>query len=91
MMPEATNHRKEREMALKKLALPADIARDIEIMAEQAGISLQKQTETLLRFSLGNYPRRESLLDAAKRISAMTPKGVKQIPSELLIREDRDR
>ena len=78
-------------MSLKKITLPADIAQDIEVMAEQAGVSSQKQTETLLRFSLGNFPRRESLLEAAKRISAMTPKGVKQTPSEVLIREDRDR
>jgi hypothetical protein len=88
---DATNHRKEREMPLKNFALPADIAHDIETMAEQAGVSPQKQAETLLRFSLGNFPRRESLLEAAKRISAMTPKGVKQTPSEVLIREDRDR
>ncbi len=78
-------------MSVKKITLPADIAQDIETMAEQAGVSSQKHTETLLRFSLGNFPRRESLLEAAKRISAMTPKGVKQTPSELLIREDRDR
>ncbi|MCA3563639.1 MAG: hypothetical protein IOC90_07660 [Methylocystis sp.] len=78
-------------MSVKKITLPADIAQDIETMAEQAGVSSQKQTETLLRFSLGNFPRRESLLEAAKRISAMTPKGVKQTPSEVLIREDRDR
>jgi hypothetical protein len=85
------DYREEREMTLKKFALPADLAQDIETMAEQAGVSPQKQAETLLRFSLGNFPRRESLLEAAKRISAMTPKGVKQTPAEILIREDRDR
>jgi hypothetical protein len=78
-------------MSIKKLALPPDIAHDIEVMAEQAGVTPEKQAETLLRFSLGNYPRRESLFEAAKRISAMTPKGVKQTPSEILIREERDR
>jgi hypothetical protein len=78
-------------MTVMKFALPADLAQDIAAMAKQAGITPQKQTETLLRFSLGNYPRRESLFDAAKRISAMTPKGVKQTPAEVLIREERDR
>jgi hypothetical protein len=78
-------------MTIRQLALPADIAHDIEAMAAQAGVSPQKQAETLLRFSLGNFPRRESLLEAAKRISAMTPKGVKQTPAEFLIREERDR
>ncbi len=77
-------------MAIKQLSLPADIAEDIEAMAAQAGVSPERQAETLLRFSLGNFPRRESLLEAAKRISAMTPKGVTQIPAEILIREDRD-
>ena len=78
-------------MTIKQLALPADVAHDIEEMAVQAGVSPEKQAETLLRFSLGNFPRRESLLEAARRISAMTPKGVKQTPAEILIREDRDR
>jgi hypothetical protein len=78
-------------MTIKELALPADIANDIEAMAEKAGVSPQKQAETLLRFSLGNYPRRETLFEAAKRISAMTPKGVKQTPAEVLIREERDK
>jgi hypothetical protein len=78
-------------MTIKQLALPADIAHDIEVMAEQAGVSPEKQAETLLRYSLGNFPRRESLLEAARRISAMTPKGMKQTPSEILIREERDR
>jgi hypothetical protein len=78
-------------MTVMKFALPADLAQDIAAMAEQAGVTPQKQTETLLRFSLGNFARRESLFEAAKRISAMTPKGVKQTPAEVLIREERDR
>jgi hypothetical protein len=78
-------------MTIKQLELPPDIAQGIEDMAQQAGVSPEKQAETLLRFSLGNFPRRETLLEAAKRISAMTPKGVKQTPAEILIREDRDR
>jgi hypothetical protein len=78
-------------MTIKQLALPADIARSIEVMAEQAGVSPEMQAETLLRYSLDHFPRRESLLEAAKRISAMTPKGVKQTPAEILIREDRDK
>ncbi|MGL4440758.1 MAG: hypothetical protein ACRCUE_15960 [Bosea sp. (in: a-proteobacteria)] len=78
-------------MNLKSLKLPADIAADIEKMAKDFGTTPEQQVETLLRYSLGNFPRRESLLDAALRISAMTPKGVKQTPSEILIREDRDR
>jgi hypothetical protein len=78
-------------MALKSLKLPADIASDIEKMAAAYGTTPEKQAETLLRFSLGNFPRRETLIEAANRIAAMTPKGVRQTPAEVLIREDRDR
>lgn len=34
--------------------------------------------------------RREELIERLRKIRAMTPKGVKQTPSEILIREDRD-
>lgn len=77
-------------MSIKSVRLPADVAADIEQMAKDFGTTPEKQTEALLRFSLGNFPRRESLLDAARRISAMTPKGVKQTPAEVLVREIRD-
>jgi hypothetical protein len=75
----------------KTIEIPADVAADIEEMSKASGMSAQQQTEHLLRFSLGNFPRRETLFEAAKRIAAMTPKGVVQTPSELLIREERDK
>ncbi|MEY4269352.1 MAG: hypothetical protein RLZZ58_568, partial [Pseudomonadota bacterium] len=34
--------------------------------------------------------RREELIEKLMEIRAMTPKGVKQTPSEQLVREDRD-
>ncbi|HET9810633.1 MAG TPA: hypothetical protein VFP53_02920 [Sphingomicrobium sp.] len=34
--------------------------------------------------------RREELRELSDTIRAMTPKGVKQTPSEVLVREDRD-
>jgi antitoxin FitA len=34
--------------------------------------------------------RREELLEISRRVRAMTPKGVKQTPAEVLVREDRD-
>jgi|GEM_PF-1202850 len=77
-------------MPLKTLKLPSDLSVEIEAMAKKAGISAQKQTEILLRVSLGRIAHKESLLDAALRISAMTPTGIKQTDSTRLIREDRD-
>ncbi|MCA3599125.1 MAG: hypothetical protein IOC64_13525 [Methylobacterium sp.] len=77
-------------MPLKSLKLPSDISAEIEKMAEEAGVTAEKQAEILLRYSLGNFPRRETLLEAAVRIAAMTPPGVKQVPAEILVREARD-
>jgi hypothetical protein len=77
-------------MPLKTLKLPSDLSVEIEAMAKKAGISAQKQMEILLRVSLEHISHKESLLDAALRISAMTPTGVKQTDSTRLIREDRD-
>ena len=77
-------------MTVLSVELPADVAADIEKMAEELGTTPARQAEILLRYSLGNYPRKESLLEAAIRIAAMTPAGAKQVPSEVLIRESRD-
>lgn len=77
-------------MPMQSLKLPDDLSIEIEKMAEKAGVSAEKQAEILLRFSLGNYSKRETLLESALRISAMTPDGIKQSDSTLLIRKARD-
>jgi antitoxin FitA len=78
-------------MTMKPLELPEDIAAGIEQMAAKSGMTPEMQIEILLRQSLGEFSRREFLFQEAERIAAMTPKGVKQTDSTILIREDRDR
>ncbi len=56
--------------------------------------SHHRSLEAELRDLLSRASRQPLILDAvaeAKRIAAMTPKGVEQTDSTLLIREDRDR
>ena len=52
--------------------------------------SLDEEVVLLLEKGLEIHAR-ESLYDAARRIAAMTPKGVKQTDSVEMLREDRDR
>lgn len=52
--------------------------------------SLEAEVRTLLKNAAGRLTGREARA-LAERISAMTPKGVKQTDSAELIREDRDR
>jgi antitoxin FitA len=70
---------------------------DDELLADyrEAAARNQRSLEAELREALKRArpitpKRKEELLELAMRIRAMTPKGVKQTPSEQLIREDRD-
>jgi plasmid stability protein len=62
----------------------------IEDLARINGRSLEDEIATLLRKAV-QIERPETAYEAAVRISAMTPKGVKQTDSLTLLREDRDR
>lgn len=52
--------------------------------------SLEAEVRTILKNAAGRLSGREARA-LAERITAMTPKGVKQTDSVELIREDRDR
>ncbi|MBE0529181.1 MAG: hypothetical protein IH626_00010 [Rhodospirillales bacterium] len=58
--------------------------------AIQSGRSLEAELREVLR-QAANRKSREEMLAAADRIAAMTPKGIKQTDSAVLLREDRDR
>lgn len=62
----------------------------LEESARTHNRSLDEEVSLLLKKGL-EMPERESLYDAARRIAAMTPKGVKQTDSVEMLREDRDR
>ena len=78
-------------MAVLSLKIPEDLAAGIGRLAAGRGESIEQQAETLLRWSLGNFPGRENHGALVRRIVAMTPQDVKQIPAEELLREDRMR
>ena len=61
----------------------------ISDLAKARNVSVEDQIAAMLREVVrrGN----DSLLARADAIAAMTPKGIKQTDSTLLIREDRDR
>lgn len=52
--------------------------------------SLDEEVKILIETAL-EKPEKESLYDAARRIAAMTPKGIKQKDSVEMLREDRNR
>lgn len=58
--------------------------------ARDNGRSLEAELRALLT-EMSERPSRQKFIEFAERVAAMTPKGVEQTDSALLIREDRDR
>jgi hypothetical protein len=54
-------------------------------------LSVEDQAKRLLADAVGMVGRRRTRLELADRIVAMTPEGIVQTDSTILIREDRDR
>lgn len=68
-----------------------DVLADYREAAERNRRSLEAELRDALRLARPvSRRRKEELLEISRRIRAMTPKGVQQTPSELLVREDRD-
>jgi antitoxin FitA len=63
----------------------------IRDLAEQHNHSVEKEIRDLLQQAVEAKPRSRSLVDIANAIAALTPKGVPQTDSAILLREDRDR
>ena len=68
----------------------------VELISARArlhGRTVEHETLTLIQEALGAQTHRthEDRTAMARRIAAMTPKGVVQTDSVILIREDRDR
>ena len=60
-------------------------------LAQTNRLSLEEQARRLLVEAVDILDRRRRRLEIADRIAAMTPKGVVQTDSTILLREDRDR
>jgi hypothetical protein len=60
-------------------------------LARSNRTSIEDQAQKLLVEAIDMLDRRRRRLEIADRIAAMTPKGVPQTDSTILLREDRDR
>ncbi len=60
-------------------------------LAKLNRLSLEEQAERILSEAVDMRVRRRRRVESADRIAAMTPKGVPQTDSVVLLREDRDR
>jgi antitoxin FitA len=69
----------------------AKLIQALEEMASVHGKPLEDEVRAVLERAVEEHARRMDLVRRADEIAAMTPKGVKQTDSSLLIREDRDR
>lgn len=71
--------------------LDDDLLADYREAAERNNRSLEAEVRATLHKMRPRKPlAKEELLAKLAEIRAMTPKGVKQTPSEILVREDRD-
>jgi len=60
-------------------------------LARANHLSIEQQAQKLLLEANDAHDRRRRRLELADRVAAMTPKGVIQTDSTILLREDRDR
>ncbi|MEQ1709057.1 MAG: hypothetical protein ABL864_12085 [Terricaulis sp.] len=68
--------------------LEDDVVERLKLKAELHGRSLEQELREILRAAAPLTV--EQKLALMRRSQALTPKGVKQTPAEVLIREDRD-
>jgi plasmid stability protein len=67
------------------------VVEKIRVLAKEHIHSVAREIRDLLQQAVEAQPRRKSLIDIADAIAALTPKGVPQTDSVILLREDRDR
>ena len=71
--------------------LDEELVADYRAAAARNRRSMEAEVREVLRIMRPKSPKRvEELLERLATIRAMTPEGVKQTPSEDLVREDRD-
>lgn len=62
-------------MGAMDLTLPEDVVADIERLAFENDLTFEQQADTLLRWAIGNFPRRENERPRMERLAASTPGG----------------
>ena len=71
--------------------LDASTLAGLSELAKLNRLSVEEQAERILAEAVDMRARRRRRVESAARIAAMTPKGVPQTDSVVLLREDRDR
>jgi len=71
--------------------IDAELLKDLGREAEKHGVSIEIKAAEIIRDGLQRRREIDDRITLANQIAAMTPKGVKQTDSTILIREDRDR
>ena len=69
--------------------LDSSVLERLTELAKIRNVSIEDQIVEVLRTAFAD--RRDALLRQADVIASMTPKGIEQTDSTILIREDRDR
>ncbi len=75
---------------IEKIPVDSATLARLEENAKAHGRSIEEEAGETLRQATG-APSRAELVARLDEIAAMTPKGIKQTDSTLLVREDRDR
>jgi hypothetical protein len=75
---------------IEKIAVDVATLERLEANARAHGRTLEQEAAETLRAATG-VPSRADVIAHMDEIAAMTPKGIKQTDSVLLLREDRDR
>jgi len=74
-----------------KLTVDDELARELEMLSSDRQAAINDELRSQLAALVRRQPVRNERAERARRIAAMTPKGIVQTDSTLLIREDRDR
>ncbi|MEO6012295.1 MAG: hypothetical protein ABIQ30_01735 [Devosia sp.] len=75
---------------IEKIAIDNATLAKLTANAKRHGRTVEQEAAEALRIAI-RTPSREEIVARFEAIAAMTPKGVTQTDSTLLIREDRDR
>lgn len=71
--------------------LSEETMRDLAALARAENVSVQDEAERLLRFAIDRRRLRLEQVRLLREVAEMTPPGVPQTDSVVLLREDRDR
>lgn len=77
--------------AIERVDVDDATLKRLEQLANLHGTTIEQEASTLLRQATAQRPSRAEIVARLRATAAMTPKGVPQTDSTLLVREDRDR